>query len=203
MERILQQVIWVHVISREEIPPEKIFNLDLISFDHIHLVEQTEGVLGQNEQWGEEDQHPSSLTVKSFVSSVEDKENHVTKIVEAVKVLNTSLEKVNQDYNMNETAWIEYPNPFQLFAMNSFFEEPDQSIFNVRVVKSPHVTTNHHWKHKQNQNHKHLLKNWNLHFQIEVFTVVSEECGVAYFRNSTHVNEDEFPSQERNHDNNT
>lgn len=123
MEWILHQIVIILVIPREEVPPVQIVDLSLITWRHVNLVMQTHVVLNQDEHRGEEDEYSTSLTVNAFVSSVDDKEDHVTQIVEAVKVLHTSLEQVNQDDHMGESTRKEDPDPSQLFCSDSCSEE--------------------------------------------------------------------------------
>lgn len=96
---------------------------------------------------------------------------------------------------MNVSASKEDPNPKHSLSHDLCSEEADQSILSGRFVDSLQIATEHHVEQKQGDEHEKLFKSTVHHGPSEVLAVHYEELRIPDLRDSTAVDEDEFPRE--------
>lgn len=144
MEWISHNISFNFVVYWEHVPPIQIVYLLSIVWIHVNLINKTVYILTYDEERGKKHQNLACLTIESFVSCVNYKEYHVSKIVQAVKILYSSEEEIDESNNMNVFAAEEDPNPIQLLCVNLCSKESDEAILYICVINSFDVATYHH-----------------------------------------------------------
>lgn len=89
---------------------------------------------------------------------------------------------------MNVFASEEDPNPFYTPGMDFCSEKSNQSIFNIRVVNSLDVATDHHVEEKKSNEHYELLNYTVPHFKSEILSIIFEEGCLSDSMDSASVN---------------
>lgn len=101
---------------------------------------------------------------------------------------------------MSPSARVEYPDPCHLSRLNPYSKEANKSVLNILHVSSLHVCRNHHVEKQKSNEHEELLKTCMIHFNLEEFTIRKEEICFLYFLHSTHVDHNELPGYDGNHE---